>query len=287
MTTTSSPSPRASRSAGPGTCAVSPPRTSMSNLPLTESFKLQPNLEPAAISFKVDASECDHDGYLDAGERGVVKVTVVNAGSPKPSTVRRRRDGERTHQAAPLPERRVGARGQPRAVRERRDLGAGRGRSQGDRARLHRHPRDAALTGVVRRRSDDLDRGGAQRRRAPRRARRPEQRRGARHRDVEALGGRSAACRCGSAEEAGHGNHMWHGVDEGFPQRHVARVADARRGSRDRSRSRCTSRTGTLPFEVQPDDELGRRRHRDHDRRRRMSSERRASMYWTVLLRAA
>ena len=66
---------------GAGSCAISPPRTSINLVGVTESFDLRPRLTIGEIVLDDDRRSCDHDGYLDAGEHGRVAITVMNGGA--------------------------------------------------------------------------------------------------------------------------------------------------------------------------------------------------------------
>lgn len=65
---------------GNGTCAVAPPKESTDFKGVVESYTLAPLLQVGDWSIDDSASSCDDDGVLDAGERGFVSVTVLNAG---------------------------------------------------------------------------------------------------------------------------------------------------------------------------------------------------------------
>jgi hypothetical protein len=66
---------------GAGTCAVSPGRETFDLLGVVESGTIAARLEAGAIAVSDDAASCDHDGYLDPGESGTVRVTVANSGA--------------------------------------------------------------------------------------------------------------------------------------------------------------------------------------------------------------
>lgn len=66
---------------GAGSCAVPPPRASTNFVGLTESYELKPRLEIGAVRLDDGARSCDGDGTLDAGERGHLRVAVINAGA--------------------------------------------------------------------------------------------------------------------------------------------------------------------------------------------------------------
>ncbi len=65
---------------GLGTCAIAPPATSTNLAGVTESFEVKPRIVVGAIQIVEEAPSCDRDGFLDAGERGRVIVTIHNAG---------------------------------------------------------------------------------------------------------------------------------------------------------------------------------------------------------------
>jgi hypothetical protein len=66
---------------GAGSCAVSPPRDSTTDLaPVTESFAVQPAIQIVSIDLDDSVDSCDLDGTLDSGETGQVQVTVGNTG---------------------------------------------------------------------------------------------------------------------------------------------------------------------------------------------------------------
>jgi hypothetical protein len=64
---------------GLGTCAVSAPRASTNFIGVVESFEVKPQIVVGDLRIVEDRS-CDNDGFLDAGERGQVLVTVLNGG---------------------------------------------------------------------------------------------------------------------------------------------------------------------------------------------------------------
>jgi hypothetical protein len=64
---------------GAGSCAVSPEANTTGNLGIIESGTLAANLQVSGLSVTEDAISCDHDGYLDPGESGTLRVTVANA----------------------------------------------------------------------------------------------------------------------------------------------------------------------------------------------------------------
>src|SRR6185436_12797510 len=65
---------------GAGTCAVSPARDSVNFAGVVESFDVRPRIGIGEVRVEEDRS-CDHDGFVDAGERGTFVVPVMNAGA--------------------------------------------------------------------------------------------------------------------------------------------------------------------------------------------------------------
>ncbi|HEX8113679.1 MAG TPA: M36 family metallopeptidase, partial [Kofleriaceae bacterium] len=65
---------------GAGSCAVSPPVTSATNTPVTESGTLAGKLAVGGMSLVDDGISCDHDGFLDPGESGNLRFTLANHG---------------------------------------------------------------------------------------------------------------------------------------------------------------------------------------------------------------
>ncbi|TMQ28677.1 MAG: peptidase, partial [Deltaproteobacteria bacterium] len=65
---------------GVGTCAVSPAATSTSFTGVVESDAVAAKLATSGISLQDDGVSCDHDGYLDPGETGMLRVTLANTG---------------------------------------------------------------------------------------------------------------------------------------------------------------------------------------------------------------
>jgi hypothetical protein len=65
---------------GAGSCAVSPSVTSPTNAGVVESGTLAGKLAVGGISLIDDGASCDHDGYLDPGESGQLRLTVANNG---------------------------------------------------------------------------------------------------------------------------------------------------------------------------------------------------------------
>jgi len=65
---------------GSGTCAVAPPRTSFNLTGVVESGTVAARLETSAATLIDDGASCDHDGYLDPGESGTLRLTIANSG---------------------------------------------------------------------------------------------------------------------------------------------------------------------------------------------------------------
>jgi hypothetical protein len=65
---------------GIGSCAVSPPITSATNAGVVESGTLAALLTAGGATLIDDGISCDHDGILDPGESGQLRVTVANTG---------------------------------------------------------------------------------------------------------------------------------------------------------------------------------------------------------------
>lgn len=65
---------------GAGSCAVSPPNSSPTNAGVIESGTLAAKLSVGGVSLIDDGASCDHDGYLDRGESGQLRLTVANNG---------------------------------------------------------------------------------------------------------------------------------------------------------------------------------------------------------------
>ena len=65
---------------GAGSCAVSPPGSSTTNIGVVESGTLAAKLALGGVSLTDDGISCDHDDYLDPGESGTLHVTVANNG---------------------------------------------------------------------------------------------------------------------------------------------------------------------------------------------------------------
>ncbi|TMQ13896.1 MAG: hypothetical protein E6J90_27630 [Deltaproteobacteria bacterium] len=65
---------------GAGSCAVAPPNSSAANAGVVESGTLAAKLSAGGISLTDDGISCDHDGYLDPGESGQLRITLANNG---------------------------------------------------------------------------------------------------------------------------------------------------------------------------------------------------------------
>ncbi|MFS8065077.1 MAG: M36 family metallopeptidase, partial [Byssovorax sp.] len=65
---------------GLGTCAVSPPKDTVTNAGAVESFTVQGNFEILSLDVDDSVSSCDDDGILDAEETGKVTIKVMNTG---------------------------------------------------------------------------------------------------------------------------------------------------------------------------------------------------------------
>jgi hypothetical protein len=65
---------------GAGSCAVSPSNASRTNAGVVESGTLAGKLAVGGVSLTDDGVSCDHDGYLDPGESGVLHLRVANTG---------------------------------------------------------------------------------------------------------------------------------------------------------------------------------------------------------------
>jgi len=70
---------------GAGTCAAAPPRESADLVGVVEHGEVTGRLALGAPTLVDDRVSCDHDGYLDAGELGTLRIPVVNSG-PEPLT---------------------------------------------------------------------------------------------------------------------------------------------------------------------------------------------------------
>ncbi|MCK6548693.1 M36 family metallopeptidase [Myxococcota bacterium] len=71
---------------GNGSCAVAPERGSVDNVGVVEGYDLKPTIRFEGLSFVDDLRSCDHDGQLDADERGTVVLTVSNGGPVETSS---------------------------------------------------------------------------------------------------------------------------------------------------------------------------------------------------------
>jgi len=65
---------------GAGTCAASPARASTSFGGVIESGEVAAKLATSGVSLSDDGVSCDHDGYLDPGETGTLRITLANTG---------------------------------------------------------------------------------------------------------------------------------------------------------------------------------------------------------------
>ncbi|HSR99934.1 MAG TPA: M36 family metallopeptidase [Kofleriaceae bacterium] len=65
---------------GAGTCAVSPPNTSFDQAGVVESGTVAARLATSTATLVDDGASCDHDGYLDPGESGTLRITLANSG---------------------------------------------------------------------------------------------------------------------------------------------------------------------------------------------------------------
>ena len=65
---------------GLGSCAVAPANEVPGNAGVVESGTIAGVLEASGLSLTDDGISCDHDGFLDPGESGLLHVTVANAG---------------------------------------------------------------------------------------------------------------------------------------------------------------------------------------------------------------
>ncbi|HSR98598.1 MAG TPA: M36 family metallopeptidase, partial [Kofleriaceae bacterium] len=65
---------------GAGTCAVSPDRRMVNNVGVVESGTVAARLSTSGLRVADDGASCDHDGYLDPGESGTLRVTIANSG---------------------------------------------------------------------------------------------------------------------------------------------------------------------------------------------------------------
>jgi len=65
---------------GAGSCAVGPSNDTPGNLGAVDSRTLAARLDASGVSLGDDGVSCDHDGILDPGESGVLRLTVANGG---------------------------------------------------------------------------------------------------------------------------------------------------------------------------------------------------------------
>src|SRR6185295_9673824 len=65
---------------GIGSCAVSPPINRFGNTGVVESGTIAAVLQAGGASLIDDGISCDHDGILDPGESGQLRVTIANTG---------------------------------------------------------------------------------------------------------------------------------------------------------------------------------------------------------------
>jgi len=65
---------------GLGSCAVGPSNGAPGNEGVVESGTIAAKLEVGTATLTDDGVSCDHDGVLDPGESGLLRVTVANAG---------------------------------------------------------------------------------------------------------------------------------------------------------------------------------------------------------------
>lgn len=65
---------------GAGSCAIPAPNTTAGNVGIVESGTLAGKLSAGGVSLTDDGISCDHDGYLDPGESGTLRLRVANNG---------------------------------------------------------------------------------------------------------------------------------------------------------------------------------------------------------------
>ena len=65
---------------GAGTCALSPPNESFDFTGVVESGTIAARIATSPVSVTDDGASCDHDGYLDPGESGTLRITLANSG---------------------------------------------------------------------------------------------------------------------------------------------------------------------------------------------------------------
>jgi len=66
---------------GAGTCAASPARGSTDFAGVVESGAIAARLATSPVTVSDDGVSCDHDGYLDPGESGTLRITLANSGA--------------------------------------------------------------------------------------------------------------------------------------------------------------------------------------------------------------
>jgi len=66
---------------GAGVGATGPSKESSDNIGVTESFVAAGYLQVVEVKLRDDLVSCDHDDFLDEGERGAVEITLRNAGT--------------------------------------------------------------------------------------------------------------------------------------------------------------------------------------------------------------
>jgi hypothetical protein len=64
---------------GAGSCAVAPPRDSFDFVGVVESYDVKPQILLGGYALEDDLRSCDGNGVLDAGERGTLRLELVNA----------------------------------------------------------------------------------------------------------------------------------------------------------------------------------------------------------------
>jgi hypothetical protein len=65
---------------GAGSCAIGPSQATPGNLGAVDSRTLAARLDASGLSLTDDGISCDHDGILDPGESGLLRLTVANGG---------------------------------------------------------------------------------------------------------------------------------------------------------------------------------------------------------------
>jgi hypothetical protein len=65
---------------GAGTCAISPPNQAFFFDGVVESGTIAARIATSPVSVTDDGASCDHDGYLDPGESGTLRITLANSG---------------------------------------------------------------------------------------------------------------------------------------------------------------------------------------------------------------